>query len=62
MPLDERLEFLSEAWARLVRAGWQPALTDEQKVEFDRRLDELDAKPDDSMSWDDVERHVKSRR
>ena len=62
LPVNERLEFLSEAWARLVQSGWQPALTDDQKAEFDRRLDALDANPNDSVSWDEVERYVKSRR
>jgi putative addiction module component (TIGR02574 family) len=62
MSINDRLEFLFEAWGRLVQTGWQPTLSDEQKAEFDRRLDALDAKPGDSLSWETVEDYLKRQR
>jgi putative addiction module component (TIGR02574 family) len=61
-PVTERVEFLFEAWGRLIRSGWQPDLSAEQKAVFDRRLDALDANPSDSVSWEAVEQHVKRTR
>lgn len=31
-----------------------PLLSESQKAEFDRRLDDLDATPDDVLSWDEL--------
>ena len=40
----------------------QPALTDEQKAEFDRRLAAHDADPTKAKSWEDVVKYVRRPR
>jgi putative addiction module component (TIGR02574 family) len=61
-PPDDQLELAQRIWDRLVDTGWQPTLTEEQKQELDRRLDALDANPNDVVSWDEIVRHVRRPR
>lgn len=61
-PIDERLEFVQRAWDRIVDSGWQPTLTDEQKAEFDRRLNDVDANPECVVSWEEIVQHVDPQR
>jgi putative addiction module component (TIGR02574 family) len=58
-PVEDQLEFLSQAWDRLVDSGWQPELTDEQKAEFDRRLDAADANPQAVVTWEEIVQHAR---
>lgn len=53
-PVDEQVELLEKVWDKLAESGWQPAVLDDLKAELDRRLDALDANPDDVLSWDQV--------
>ena len=61
-PVDERLEFVQKVWDRIVDSGWQPTLTEDQKAEFDRRLDALDANPNDVITWEAITEHVRRDR
>jgi putative addiction module component (TIGR02574 family) len=53
-PVEERIRLIDEIWAGLHDEGHVPVLTDEQKMELDRRLAEDDAAPEDAVSWDEV--------
>jgi putative addiction module component (TIGR02574 family) len=61
-PLDDQVELVQRVWDRLVESGWQPDLTDELKAELDRRLDALEANPNDVVSWESVVEHVRRKR
>ncbi|UBF23636.1 addiction module protein [Kovacikia minuta CCNUW1] len=37
-------------------------LTDSQKQELDRRIDDYEANPDDVLTWEEVKASVKARR
>jgi len=50
-PVPDQLELLHQAWDRLLTAGWEPALTEAQKADFDQRLAKMDAKPQDPRAW-----------
>ena len=50
--VGDRIRLLNELWDRLDEPGQDPALSDEQKAELDRRIAEDDAAPDDVVSWD----------
>jgi putative addiction module component (TIGR02574 family) len=52
--VEDRLRLMEQIWAGLLDQGYQPALTDEQKAEIDRRLADDDAAPDDVVSWEEV--------
>jgi putative addiction module component (TIGR02574 family) len=51
-----------EAWPiedRLIESGFAPTLTDEQRLELDRRLDSLASAPGDVIPFEEIEDHVK---
>jgi putative addiction module component (TIGR02574 family) len=53
-PVADRMELVHELWERLVNAGNVPLMSDEQRAEIDRRLDDLDANPQNLLTWDEV--------
>ncbi|MBW3624674.1 MAG: addiction module protein [Armatimonadetes bacterium] len=61
-PVEERLRLMEAVWDSMVESGWEPELTDAQKTELDRRLADLEAQPDNVVSWEDVQAHVRRPR
>ncbi|HEY1376375.1 MAG TPA: addiction module protein [Gemmataceae bacterium] len=61
-PVEDQIELVQRLWDRILDSGWRPELTDDLKAELDRRLDALDANPNDVVSWDEIERHVRRER
>jgi putative addiction module component (TIGR02574 family) len=62
LPVQDQIELLHQAWDRLLESGWEPELTQEQKAEFDRRLDDLDARPQNIVAWEKLIEHVRRPR
>jgi putative addiction module component (TIGR02574 family) len=62
LPVQDQIELLHQAWDRLLESGWEPELTDDQKAEFDRRLDNLDANPENVVPWKKFVEHVRRPR
>jgi putative addiction module component (TIGR02574 family) len=62
LPVKDQVELLHEAWDRLIDSGWEPELSDPQKAEFDRRLDDLDANPQNVVSLEKLVEHVRRPR
>jgi putative addiction module component (TIGR02574 family) len=62
LPVQDQIELLHQAWDRLIESGWEPALTDGQKAEFDRRLDDLDANPQSAIPLEKLIEHVRRPR
>jgi putative addiction module component (TIGR02574 family) len=58
-PVADQIELLHQAWDRLLDLGWTPELTEAQKAELDRRLDDTTAQ---KMPLDKVIEHVRRRR
>jgi len=62
LPVQDQIELLHQAWNRLIDSGWEPELTESQKAEFDRRLDELDANPQSAVSLEKLIEHLRRPR
>jgi putative addiction module component (TIGR02574 family) len=62
LPVQEQIELLHQAWDRLLESGWEPELTQEQKAEFDRRLEDLDANPQNVVALEKLVEHVRRPR
>ncbi len=62
LPVRDQIELLHQAWDRLLESGREPELTDGQKLEFDRRLDGLDANPESPVPLAKLIEHVRLRR
>ena len=61
-PVPDQIELLHQAWDRLIDSGWEPELTNAQKAEFDRRLDDLDANPHSAVSLEKLIEHLRRPR
>lgn len=58
---DERLSLLEELWDSRTAVPQALPLTDAQRTELDRRLDELDAEGPIGIPWDEVPSRIRSR-
>jgi putative addiction module component (TIGR02574 family) len=55
LPVVERLQAVEDLWDSIAEDSQQVlALSLEQRVELDERLDDLDANPQDSLLWEKV--------
>jgi len=59
MSVDERIALIGEIWDSLDPAD--VPLTDAQRAELDRRLDDLENDPDLGIPWEEVLRQIRSR-
>jgi putative addiction module component (TIGR02574 family) len=58
---EERLHLLEEVWDSLSATPEAVPLTNAQREELDRRLDELDREGPTGLPWDEVVRRIRSR-
>jgi putative addiction module component (TIGR02574 family) len=61
MSREERLRLLEELWESLSRSPAEVPVTEAQRAELDRRLDELEEEGPVGIPWDDVVRRIKGR-
>jgi putative addiction module component (TIGR02574 family) len=54
LPVDERLALVEDLWDSIAADSSAVPLTDAQRVEFQKRIEEDDAHPDDVVPWDIV--------
>ena len=54
LPIEERLRLVESIWDSIAECPEAFELTDEQKRELDRRLDDLEAKPGAGMPWSEL--------
>jgi putative addiction module component (TIGR02574 family) len=58
---EERLDLLEELWDSLAAAPEAIPLTEAQRDELDRRLDDLEREGPVGIPWDDVLSRIRSR-
>jgi putative addiction module component (TIGR02574 family) len=54
LPVDDRMEIVDAIWASISAVPDALPLTDWQKEELDRRLDEMAADPDGGLTMEEV--------
>jgi putative addiction module component (TIGR02574 family) len=54
LPIEERLALVEDLWDSIAAESGALPLTEAQRLELQRRLDEDDAHPDDVVPWDQV--------
>jgi putative addiction module component (TIGR02574 family) len=59
--LDERLKLVEEIWDLIGAKDEEIPLTNVQRVELERRMAEDDARPGDTVAWDEVKSSTLSR-
>jgi putative addiction module component, TIGR02574 family len=55
LPVADQLELIEGVWEDIVSSGNLPNLTPAQTAEIDRRVAWLDANPEKTETWEDVE-------
>ncbi len=58
---EQRLELIEELWESLAATPDEIPLSDAQRTELDRRLDEMDSDDTLGVPWDEVLRQVRGR-
>jgi putative addiction module component (TIGR02574 family) len=58
---DERLDLIEELWDSLAATPSEIALTDAQRKELDRRLEEMDRDDNLGIPWDEVVSQIRQR-
>ena len=61
LSFEERLRLLDELWESLSRTPEAIPLTEAQREELDRRLDELDHEGPAGIPWQEVLRQIRAR-
>jgi putative addiction module component (TIGR02574 family) len=61
LSFEERLRLMDELWESLSRTPEAIPLTDPQREELDRRLDELDREGQVGIPWEEVLRRIRGR-
>jgi putative addiction module component (TIGR02574 family) len=58
MPLAERVELAQAIWESIARNPESVPLTEAQREELDRRLDEYERNPNEGSSWESIKRSL----
>jgi putative addiction module component (TIGR02574 family) len=61
-PVEDRLRLMEEIWEGLLDEGYEPELTEELKTKLDRRLESLDANPENVTTWEAIKEYVRRPR
>ena len=62
LPAADRLEVIERLWNSLAAVPEALELTDAQRRELDRRLEEMEANPDAGIPWEDVQAELRNPR
>ena len=58
LPASERITLLQDIWDSLVDEQAIPGLTEPQKHELDRRIADLDAHPENVLTWEQIKESI----
>ncbi len=61
LSVAERIQLAEDIWDTIPETSEAPKLTDAQRAELDRRLEEHRKNPEDGSSWEDVKARILSR-
>ena len=62
LSVAERIQLVEDIWDTIIELPEEVPLTDEQKIELDRRLDAYHQNPDEGSPWGEVRDRIRSRK
>jgi len=62
LSVAERILLVEEIWESIVAEGKPIELTDEQKAELDRRMEDYRTSPEKFSNWDSIKQRLQSRK
>ena len=61
LPVAERIQLVEDLWDSIAEDSGSLQLTDAQRAELDRRLDDFEAAPGAGDSWEEVKRKLQRK-
>jgi putative addiction module component (TIGR02574 family) len=61
LPIEERLTLVEEMWDSIAADNAAVPMTDAQRIELQKRIEEDDAHPDDLIPWEQIKASTLSR-
>jgi putative addiction module component (TIGR02574 family) len=61
LSVPERIQLVEDLWDSIAASADQIPLTEAQRQELDRRLDEYEAHPERVVSWEEVRSRIEAR-
>ena len=61
LTVEERIQIVQAIWDSIAAKQAYPDLTEAQKQELDRRIDDTEANPDGFMTWAEVKESIKGQ-
>ena len=61
LSVDERLDLMDLIWDTIYAEPGEDELTDEQRVELHRRIEEHKRNPSEGYAWEEVRRSIEQR-
>jgi len=62
LSIDERIRLVQAIWDTIAAEQAHPDLTEAQKEDLDRRIRELEASPDEVLTWQEIKVRVRGAR
>jgi len=62
LPVEERIQLVQDIWDTVAADNEVPDLTEQQKQELDRRIAELDADPNNVLTWEEIKARVRGQK
>jgi putative addiction module component (TIGR02574 family) len=59
LSIADRLTLMHEIWDSITTNSEEMPLTQAQKAELDRRMADLDAHPENVLTWEQIQAHVR---
>ncbi len=61
LSVAERIQLVEDIWDSIVQIPEAVQLTEEQRVELDRRLESYQANPSEGISWNELKEKLRQR-
>ena len=61
LSLSDRIELVQDIWDSVAEHPEAVEVTEEQMAEIERRVADLERNPDSAISWEEVQRRLRSR-
>lgn len=62
LSVEDRIQLVQAIWDSIAAEQACPELTDEQKLELDRRIADTEANPEDTLTWQEVRASIEKQK
>ncbi|MDB9316034.1 addiction module protein [Spirulina sp. CS-785/01] len=62
LSIEDRIRLVQAIWDSIAAEQMSPDLTDAQKQELDRRIDDDTTHPDNTLTWEEIKTSIQGQR